>query len=469
VRRTKIVATLGPATSEPARVRALLAAGADVVRLNAAHGDPDVHRERASTARNEANALGRAVGVLVDLPGPKLRTGVIEADEVELTSGQEFTLTGRDVAGDAAHVSTTTPELARWVRPGDDIYLADGEIVLRVEDVDGDDVRCLVVRGGLLRSRKGMHVPRAEAHVEPFTDADEAALQMAIAIRAEFVGLSFVRRPEDVEKVRSLLPRRGLRPHLVAKIETAVALDHLAGIVQGADAVMVARGDLGIQVPARRVPLLQKEIIRFCNMAGKPVITATQMLESMTHSPLPTRAEVNDVANAVLDGTDALMLSEETAVGSYPEDAVRTMAEVAEAAETWPRQRSAPASGALDDDRVAWAVAHAAVQAAEDLGVAAIVCPTQGGRTAQRVAAFRPPMPIAGISADAHVRGRLTVVWGVLPLAAPPAATEGTSEEHALAAARGAGIVSDGDLVTLVSGAPGRRAGSTDHVRVVRT
>jgi pyruvate kinase len=469
VRRTKIVATLGPATSEPARVNALLAAGADVVRLNAAHGEPDVHRERAGTARDEANALGRAVGVLVDLPGPKLRTGVIEADEVELASGQVFTLTGAPVAGDAEHVSTTTPELARWVRAGDDIYLADGAIVLRVEEIDGDDVRCVVVRGGLLRSRKGMHVPRAEAHVEPFTDADEAALQMAFAIRAEFVGLSFVRRPEDVEKVRSLLPRRGVRPHLVAKIETAVALDHLPGIVQAADAVMVARGDLGIQVPARRVPLLQKEIIRFCNMAGKPVITATQMLESMTHSPLPTRAEVNDVANAVLDGTDALMLSEETAVGSYPEDAVRTMAEVAEAAETWPRQRSTPASGALDDDRVAWAVAHAAVQAAEDLAVAAILCPTQGGRTAQRVAAFRPPMPIAGISADAHVRGRLTLVWGVLPLAAPPASNEGTGEEHALAAARAAGLVDEGDLVTLVSGAPGRRAGSTDHVRVVRT
>jgi pyruvate kinase len=311
-------------------------------------------------------------------------------------------------------------------------------------------------------------VPRAEQHVEPFTDADEAALDMALSMRAEFVGLSFVRRPEDVENVRARLPRRGARPHLVAKIETAAALDHLAGIVTEADAVMVARGDLGIQVPARRVPLIQKEIIRFCNMAGKPVITATQMLESMTHSPLPTRAEVNDVANAVLDGTDALMLSEETAVGRYSKDAVRTMAEVAEAAESWPRQRSAPATGALDDDRVAWAVAHAAVQAAEDLGVAAILCPTQGGRTAQRVAAFRPPMPVAGISADANVRGRLTVVWGVEPLAVPPGAAEGTTEEHALAAARAAGLVASGDLVALVSGAPGRRAGSTDHVRVVR-
>jgi pyruvate kinase len=217
------------------------------------------------------------------------------------------------------------------------------------------------------------------------------------------------------------------------------------------------------------VPLLQKEIIRFCNMAGKPVITATQMLESMTHSPLPTRAEVNDVANAVIDGTDALMLSEETAVGAYADDAVHTMAEVAEAAEAWPRQRSIPAPGAVDDDRVAWAVAHAAVQAAEDLDVAAILCPTQGGRTAQRVAAFRPRVPVVGVAADAAVRGALTLVWGVEPLAVPAGTDAQQIEAHALEAARVRGIVGDDALVALVSGAPGRRAGSTDHVRVVRT
>ena len=257
-------------------------------------------------------------------------------------AGNEFTLLADEIEGDGHHVSTTMPELAHWVEPGDDVYLADGAIVLRVTSRAGSAVHTEVVRGGLLRSRKGMHVPRAEAHVEPFTEHDAAALKMAIAIKADFVGLSFVRRPEDCEAVRARLPKRGHKPSLVAKIETAVALDHLPGIVQSADAVMVARGDLGIQVPARRVPLIQKEIIRFCNMSGKPVITATQMLESMTESPLPTRAEVNDVANAVLDGTDALMLSEETAVGLYPADAVRTMSEVAEAAEAWPRGARLP-------------------------------------------------------------------------------------------------------------------------------
>ena len=469
MRRTKIVATVGPATSLPESMRALLAAGADVVRLNAAHGTADVHAQRATLARATAAALGRAVGVLVDLPGPKMRTGPVVDDEISLETGRELTLTSAAIVGDAHHVSTTLPALGQWVGPGDDIFLADGAIVLRVERVVDDDVLCEIVRGGVLRSRKGMHVPRAEAHVESFTETDAAALKMAIAIKADFIGLSFVRRPEDVDAVRARLPKRGHRPMLVAKIETAVALDHLPGIVGSADAVMVARGDLGIQVPARRVPLIQKEIIRFCNMAGKPVITATQMLESMTRSPLPTRAEVNDVANAVLDGTDALMLSEETAVGEYPADTVRTMSDVAEAAEGWPRARTTPqgAGAALDDDRVAWAVAHAAVQAAEDLGVAGIVCPTQSGTTARRVAAFRPAVPIAGISELPEILGRLCLVWGVQPLVASPA--EGDDGlRHAVKAARDCGMARKGELIAVVSASPGKRAGATDTVRIVR-
>ncbi|MGQ0824820.1 MAG: pyruvate kinase [Actinomycetota bacterium] len=468
MRRTKIVATIGPATSSAEPLRALLSAGVDVVRLNAAHGTPAAHAERAGVVRRIATDIGRVVGILVDLPGPKLRTGPIVNDEVELHSGQRFVLTARAIDGDATQVSTTVPELARWVRAGDEIYLADGEIVLRVDHVEDDDVHCEVVRGGVLRSRKGMHVPRAESHVEPFTEADERALAMAVKIKADFVGLSFVRRPDDVDGVRARLPKRGRRPLLVPKIETAVALDHLAGIVAAADAVMVARGDLGIQVPARRVPLIQKEIIRFCNMSGKPVITATQMLESMTRSPLPTRAEVNDVANAVIDGTDALMLSEETAIGAHPARVVQTMAEVAEAAETWPRQRITPAGAgaAADDDRVAWAVAHAAVQAAEDLDVAALICPTQSGTTARRVASFRPSVPVIATSAQPDVLGRLGLVWGVLPLVVAEA--DDDHLRHAIKCARDAHLVHRNDLVAIVSASSGPRAGSTDVVRVLR-
>jgi len=469
MRRTKIVATIGPATSAPENLRQLLAAGVDVVRLNAAHSDMETHSNNARLVREIASALGRSVGVLVDLPGPKIRTGLVVGDAVELESGQEFLLTATDDGmGDVHHVATTLPELAQWARRGDEVYLADGAIVLRVLESLGSDVRTEVVRGGTLRSRKGMHLPRAEAHVDPFTERDALALEMAIAAKVDFLGLSFVRRAEDVERVRAMLPRRGVRPALVPKIETAAAVDNLAGIINAADAVMVARGDLGIQMPARRVPLLQKEIIRLCNMAGKPVITATQMLESMTRSPLPTRAEVNDVANAVLDGTDALMLSEETAVGLFPNETVRMMSEVAESAEGWPHDRVDPSAivGA-DADRVAWAVAHAAVQAAEDLGVAAILCPTRSGQTAHRVAAFRPKVPIAGIATANPVLGGLSLVWGVQPLLVP----ENPREEQlqlAIAAARTAGMVRDGDLVAVVFGSAGPRAGSTDSVRIVR-
>jgi len=469
MRRTKIVATIGPATADMESLRQLLEAGVDVVRLNAAHADMETHSANVRRVRELSQVLGRSIGTLVDLPGPKIRSGIIAGGEVELANGQEFILSGSDDGqGDERHVATTLVDLAQWACPGDDIYLADGAIVLRVLQSLGDDVRTEVVRGGTLRSRKGMHLPRAEAHVEPFTERDALALEMAIAAKVDFIGLSFVRRAEDVERVRAMLPKRGIRPALVPKIETAAAIDNLDGIVKAADAVMVARGDLGIQMPARSVPLLQKEIIRHCNLAGKPVITATQMLESMTRSPLPTRAEVNDVANAVLDGTDALMLSEETAVGLYPSQAVRMMSEVAESAEGWPRLRVAPEASGADGDRVAWAVAHAAVQAAEELGVAAILCPTRSGQTAHRVAAFRPKVPIAGISTSSQVLGDLSLVWGVRPLVVPANADPGEQLRLAVAAARSAGLVREGDLLAFVFGSAGPRAGSTDSVRIVR-
>ena len=470
MRRTKIVATIGPATSEPDALKALLHAGVDVVRLNAAHGSPEVHAERAATARAAAVSLGHTVGVLIDLPGPKLRTGPVADDEVELRPDSRFVLTADAIEGDEHRVSTTVPELARWVRVGDEVFLADGAIVLHVESINGDDVECRVVRAGVLRSRKGMHVPRAEGHVDPFTDADAIALEMAVRIKADFVGLSFVRRPEDVDAVRARLPKRGTKPHLIAKIETAVALDHLAGIVASADSVMVARGDLGIQIPARRVPLIQKEIIRFCNMAGKPVITATQMLESMTRSPLPTRAEVNDVANAVLDGTDALMLSEETAVGLYPTDTVRMMAEVAEAAEGWPSARLRPRArpprtttiGSRRPSRTPRCKPRKTSESRRS-------CARPGvARPRARVAAFRPGVPIVGISNQIDALGRLTLVWGVRPLSIRSADAERADLDEALGATRDAGIVHAGDLVAVVSASQGKRAGSTDTVRVVR-
>ena len=437
-----------------------------MLRLNAAHGDATVHTASATRIRAAAGELGRPAAILVDLPGPKLRTGDVRGEAVELTAGTTFVLTAQGARGNETRVSTTVPELARWVGPGDEITLADGAIVLAVEAIRDADVYTTIARGGMLRSRKGMHIPRAEQHVEPFTDADRDALDLALALRAEFVGISFVRHGRDVEQIRSSLPRRGHRPLLVTKIETAAALDDLDGIIGAADAVMVARGDLGIEVPEARVPLLQKEIIRRCNAAGKPVITATQMLESMTRSPMPTRAEVNDIANAVIDGTDALMLSEETAVGAHPVDAVRTMAEVALEAERWPRDRVVPEPS--DADRVAWAVAHAAVEAAEDLDVTAIVCATHSGITARRVASFRPLVPVIGASEQPEVLGQLCLVWGVEPV---PVRIVPDGEDRlaaALEAGRDAGLLARGDLVAVVMASPAPRAGATDTVRIVR-
>ncbi|MPZ69069.1 MAG: pyruvate kinase [Actinobacteria bacterium] len=470
-RRTKIVATLGPASNEREGLETLVAAGADVFRLNFAHADPERHTRTARLSREVAAERGRIVGILADLPGPKMRSGPVRDDEVFLTTEERFVLTSHELEGDEHRVSTTVRGLPAMVSKGDDVFLADGEIVLFVEDVTEDEVITTVMRGGPLRSRKGMHLPRSEHHLQAFTDRDRAALELALKLKVDLVGLSFVRNADDVERARDALPKRGHRPLLVAKIETRSAVDELPFIVAAADAVMVARGDLGIQTPLTRVPLLQKEIISMCNRAGKPVITATQMLESMTHAPLPTRAEIADIANAVIDGTDALMLSEETAIGDHPALVVETMAQTAVVAETWPRGASLLAQGDMENDKVSWAVAHAAVEAAEDLGVAAILCPTNSGATPRRVASFRPSVPIVGMSPRSEILGGLALMWGVLPLQVGPMpdATEANEEvDRAVAAARSAGVVASGDLVAVVAGAPGPRAGRTDFVRVVR-
>ncbi|CAN5769901.1 pyruvate kinase [soil metagenome] len=469
-RRAKIVATIGPVSRDPGTLEALLRAGVDVVRLNFAHDTLAAHEESVAAVRQVAGTVARTVGVLIDLPGPKMRTGPIKGDWVVLEEGNEFVLTSEPVEGDSVRASTSVDGLADMVEGGDEIFLADGTIVLEVISKSGRDVVTRVLRRGVLRSRKGMHVPGAERSVEAFTPQDREALGHAVKLGADYVALSFVRDAEDIERARAALPAEGKRPHLIAKIETASALKEIGGIVAAADGIMVARGDLGIQTPLREVPLMQKVIIRACNEGGKPVITATQMLESMTHSPLPTRAEVADLANAVLDGTDALMLSEETAVGDQPVEAVGTMAVTVESAEGWPRQAVWPEPATRAESSVSWAVAHAAVQAAGALELAAILCPTLTGATPRRVAAFRPAMQVVGLSENAATLGSLTLTWGVTPLLIPPLEhPEDTTEivAAAVGAARSAGLVEESDLVAVVAGGPGRRAGSTDFLRIV--
>jgi pyruvate kinase len=446
----------------------MLEAGVDVFRLNLAHEDLDAHKRVLDMVRAGVQEVGRTVGILADLPGLKMRTGPVRGDAVGLRTGSELVLTSREQEGDETRISTSVGSLPQLVSEGDEIYLADGQIVLRVVTTEDSEVRTKVLRGGILRSRKGMHIPSAERSLESFTEADRKPLDFVVRAGIDYLGLSFVRSRADLIAVRDELPKRGPRPALVAKIETRAAVGELDSIVDEADAVMVARGDLGIQLALTEVPLLQKRIIHTCNRAGKPVITATQMLESMTRDPLPTRAEAADVANAVLDGTDALMLSEETAVGAYPVAAVKTMSDIAATADAAPHDHPTPSSRDMNGDRVSWAVAHAAVSASEDLSVAAIVCPTRTGATPRRVAAFRPSMPIAALADRAHEARMLALSWGVQPMLVPSPDPDADDVRYAVAAVARAGLVSPGDLVTVVAGAPGPRAGRTDFLRVVR-
>jgi len=468
-RRTKIVATLGPASRDPKVVRALIDEGVDVFRVNFAHDTKQAHQATIATVREQAAEVDRVVGVLVDLPGPKMRTGPIASGEAYLPLDSRLVLTAEDIEGDESCVSTSVDDLAHMVSKDDEIFLADGEIVLRVTSIEGADVATEVMRPGILRSRKGMHLPGAEAHVRAFTPEDEVATKAAIEMGADLVGLSFVKDAQDIQRARAAFGEHGPKPLIVAKVETASAVANLEQIVAEANLVMVARGDLGIQTPLRRVPILQKEIIRTCNEWGRPVITATQMLESMTRSPLPTRAEAADVANAVLDGTDALMLSEETAVGNDPVNVVRTMSDLAETAEASLETEHGICKDAVTD-AVSWAVARAGWRAAEDLSVAAIICPTRTGSTPRRVAISRPSMPIVALSESLATLGSLAAVWGVELVHLPdiPVAYDDRQDvERVTQAALRAGCVSPGDLVALVAGSAGPRAGSTDYLRIV--
>jgi pyruvate kinase len=357
------------------------------------------------------------------------------------------------------------PDLARIVAPGDEIFLADGAIVLTVRSTDGNEVLTEIVRGGILRSRKGMHFLAAERFFEPLTDRDLAAISSAAELGVQLLGLSFIRTGPDVRKLRAALPA-GYSPFIVAKIETRAAVENLDEVIREADAVMVARGDLGIQLPLEYVPEIQRSVIEACNRAATPVITATQLLESMTSSPLPTRAEVTDVANAVKEGTDAVMLSEETAVGAHPVTVVETMVRIIRAAERSPAMRIGPVHEGPVDDPVSWAVAHAAMLAADDVDATAILCPTRTGGTPRRVAAFRPKADIVALSSETGGIGPLCLTWGVHPFEMDAINEDGLVVERSIARALEAGVVSSGDRVVVVSGSIGR-VGGTDLMQVV--
>lgn len=486
-RRTKIVATLGPATGTREQLRAVIAAGVDVVRLNLSHGQLAEHLERIHEIRAVAGEIGRPIGILADLPGPKIRAGSFAPGAHHFVTGQPVRLRVGEGPSTTELVTLDYADFAADTEVGDRIVIGDGAITLRVREVpaqsgpesetdpddDHGDVWAVVESGGATQGRPGVHLRGDRLRLPTPTAQDHILADAVVAAGVEFVAVSFVRHHTDLQALRSTVAGRS---RLVAKIETAPALEDLASIIAHSDAVMVARGDLGIDCPAEDVPHLQKRIIRSCVDAGVPVITATQMLESMINSPSPTRAEVSDVANAVFDGTDALMLSGETAIGRDPVAVVRTMGVIAQRAEVeaeyrqWSERlgRVHTDRSDLEGDRITAALAHAAARAAADLGVAAIICCTRSGRAARAMARFRPAARLLGLSHDPVTLRSLSLSWGIEPLEMP--ACESTDEMVWLAVetAVRTGCVTSGDIVVVLAGAPDRSAAAAaDVMRIV--
>jgi pyruvate kinase len=463
IRRTKIVATLGPATGSEAAIGALLLAGANVVRINASHGSAEVRAEWIAAARRAAARADLPVAVLLDLQGPRIRVGELSAPR-ELAAGQQIVFAPEELAkGD--ELPTTYDGLATDARVGSRILLNDGLLSVEVTGVDAPRVRGRVVDGGILTAHKGMNLPGVQVSAPALTEKDRDDVQDALKIGVDYLALSFVRRPEDIEQLRRLVRDTPIK--LVAKIEKAAALDTLDKIVAVSDAVMVARGDLGVELPFEQVPLVQKRLIGVANHQGKPVITATQMLESMVHNPRPTRAEASDVANAILDGTDAVMLSAETAVGQYPVDAVRAMDRIIREMERHPlrpreERRAATTDGVRTDDAIAWGT-HAV---ARMLKTPLIVTLTKGGFTARKVAALRPPVPILAVTTEAPTYRQLALVWGIIPVLVDRV----PGYDAMLAVVRDLILkrqyAKPGDSIVMTAGVPWDVSGSTNLIKV---
>jgi pyruvate kinase len=473
-RRTKIVATLGPACDGSDALDRLLAAGVDVVRLNLSHGPIEEHLERLAAVRAAVARLGRPVGVLADLPGPKIRAGHFPEGGAALVAGAYVKLRPGDRMSSAGAITVDYPTLLDDLEVGDRLILGDGAISLSVVAVGPDEAIALIETGGRTQGRPGVHMPSERLRLASPTDHDLVLAEQIAAAGVEYVAVSFVRSAADVDKVRVAV---GDRADLVAKIETTSALANLQGILESADAIMVARGDLGIDCPLEDVPHLQKSIIRRCVEAGVPVITATQMLESMVGAPSPTRAEVTDVANAIFDGTDALMLSGETAIGHDPPLVVATMSRIAARAESEASYRQwAALLGRIQrkradsiNDEITGAITHAAWQAAEDVDAAAILCCTSRGRTARAIARFRPAGRLLALSPEQRTVNALTLSWGVESLLVD---TYGSTDEmvwYAVERSVQQGMIATGDVVVVLAGSPERAASTAaDVLRMVR-
>ena len=467
MRKTKIICTMGPAVDNEEMLRALMLTGMDAARFNFSHGTHESHLATLNKVRRIRDELGAAVATILDTKGPEIRIKTFENGPVTLREGDKFTLTTRDVPGDAGIVSVTYADLHKELESGCRVLIDDGLIELTVDGIQGQDIACTVRSGGTLSNNKSINIPGVSIHLPSLTEKDRADLRFAAEQDFDFVAASFVRKASDVEDIRACLREcGGEHIRIISKIENREGVDNLEEIIAASDGLMVARGDLGVEIPAYEVPILQKRMIKETSMAGKPVITATQMLDSMIRNPRPTRAEVSDVANAVFDGTSCVMLSGETASGKHPVEAVQTMVDTINAAEQatdyWGRfRRFEFTPGRSIND----AVTHTCCQTAMDLEADAILTPTQTGHTARMIARFRPACPIVALTTTERARRQLAISWGVQPLLAGYVDSTDRLFSMCVQSALKEGAVQSGQMVVITAGVPIGRAGSTNLIK----
>jgi pyruvate kinase len=460
------VCTLGPATASRERIAELVAAGMDIARLNFSHGNRADHQQVYRNVREAADEAGRAVGILADLQGPKIRLGRFASGPVEWRPGESVRITVEDVPGSRERVSTTYSGLAGDAKPGDQLLIDDGRLALQVAEVEGPDVVCEVLIGGVVSDNKGLSLPGMNVSVPALSDKDIADLEFALGLSVDLVALSFVRSPIDVDLVRQVMDRVGVHAPVIAKLEKPEAVADLEAVVHAFDGIMVARGDLGVELPLERVPLVQKRAVQLCRENAKPVIVATQMLDSMITNPRPTRAETSDVANAVLDGTDAVMLSGETSVGAYPIETARTMARIIEEVESDPFA-DVPPLGNLSRTQPGL-ITQAARDIGEGLPAKALVAFTQSGDTVRRLARLHPKLPILAFTPAPSVRSQLALTWGVETFLVPPVESTDAMIRLVDHAVLSIGRYQPGDVVVVVAGSPPSTVGSTNLLRVRR-
>ncbi len=465
MRKTKIVCTIGPASDKPETIRALVEAGMNVARLNFSHGNHQEQGARIALIKEIRTQMGVPLGIMLDTKGPEIRLGLFTEGRVTLNAGDRFTLTARDVPGDANIVSISHKGLPGDLTPGAQVLLDDGLIELTVLSIGDEDILCEVVNGGEISNRKGVNVPGVHVSIPPVSDKDSEDIRFGCAEGIDYIAASFVQCAQDVLSIRAIVKECGRDDvFIISKIENSKGVENFEEILDVSDGVMVARGDLGVEIPIEQVPIIQKKLIHLCNLAGKPVITATQMLESMIHNPRPTRAETNDVANSILDGTDAIMLSGETAAGKYPVAAVKMMHRIACSAQSVPHRQ--PRGMATT---ITAAVSHACCAIAADLSAKAIITPTTTGGTARMVSRHRPECPIIACAMTETAYHRLSMIWGVIPLMIPAMSSTDELIASCLLSSKEKGILQDGDIAVITAGVPLKITGTTNliHVQVV--